>query len=176
MNKKKRNNFSIEDKERAVHLVLKAGHSYNSVAILLSTSDRLVSLWVESYKLHGLSGLSKRSKIRYTGDFKYGLIKQMKDNHLSLHQISAKYNISPSVLSQWRRQYESFGKSVLYEEKPLGRPPKMKNQKDKPPKKNRSDPYQELLEENLRLRIENEYLKKLQALTQKDKERKPFKG
>lgn len=176
MKKKQRNKFSIDDKERAVRLVLEDGLGYKEIAKLLSTSHRLISLWVACYKLHGRSGLSQRNKIRYTGNFKYELISQMKDNHLSLYQVSAKYNISPSVLSQWRRQYESLGKSILYEAKPLGRPPKMKHQKDKLPKKSPSDPYQELLDENLRLRIENEYLKKLQALTQKDRERKPFKG
>ena len=177
MEKKQRNKFSIDDKERVVKLVLEDGLGYREVAKLLSTSHRLISLWIGSYKLHGRSGLSKRNKIRYTGDFKYELISQMKDNHLSLHQVSAKYNITTSILSQWRRQYEEFGKSVLYEEKTRGRPPKMKYQNDKVPKKKISpDPYQELFEENLRLRIENEYLKKLQALTQKSKGRKPSRS
>ena len=177
MKKKQRNKFSIADKERAVKLVLEDGLSYHEVAILLSTSHRLISLWVASYRLHGLSGLSKRNKIHYTGDSKYALICQMKYNHLSLHQVSSQYNISPSILSQWRRQYEKHGKFVLYQEKPRGRPRKMKNQKHKVPKeKIPSDPYQELLEENLRLRIENEYLKKLQALTPKSKGQKPSKS
>jgi len=170
MENKQRNKFSISDKERAVKFVLEGGLSYQGVAKLLSTSHRLISLWVASYRLHELLGLSKHNKIHYTGDFKYGLISQMKDNHLSLYQVSAQYNISPSILSQWRRQYEEFGKSVLYQEKPQGRPLKMKHQKNKvPTEKVPSGPYQELLEENLRLRIENEYLKKLQALTQKNK-------
>ena len=103
MEKKQRNKFSIDDKERAVKLFLEDGLGYRTVAKLLSTSHRLISLWVASYKLHGRSGLSKRNKIRYTGDFKYELISQMKDNHLSLHQVSAQYNIATSILSRWRR-------------------------------------------------------------------------
>ncbi|MDR2947905.1 MAG: hypothetical protein LBV71_01725 [Prevotella sp.] len=98
-------------------------------------------------------------------------------NHLSLHQISTKYRITDTLILKWKKEYERFGVSALYEEKPRGRPVKMKKQK-KPTQKQKisSDPYQELLDENLRLRIENEYLKKLQALTQKDKGRKPSRS
>lgn len=177
MYKKKRNKFSIADRERAVLLVLKEGHSYCSVARILSTSDRLVSRWVNSYKLYGISGLSLKNHMRYSGDFKLSLIKDMLANHLSLHQASAKYHISDGLISGWRRQYEQFGAAVLYEEKPRGRPPKMKDKKPTSKKqKTPSDPYQELLDENLRLRIENEYLKKLQALTQKKKGHKPSRS
>ena len=177
MNKKKRNKFSIADREHAVLLVLNEGHSYCSVARMLSTSDRLVSRWVSSYKLHGVSGLSLKNHMCYSGDFKLSLIKDMLANHLSLHQTSAKYHITDTLILKWKKDYEEFGVSALYEEKPRGRPPKMKKQKSPTQKqKAPSDSYQELLDENLRLRIENEYLKKLQALTQKDKGRKPSRS
>lgn len=177
MYKKKRNKFSIADRQRAVLLVLKEGHSYCSVARMLSTSDTLISRWVSSYKQHGISGLSLKNHMRYSGDFKICLVKDMLVNHLSLSQASVKYRITDTLILKWKQDYEAFGVSALYEEKPRGRPPKMKekkptSQKQKPP----SDPYQELQDENLRLRIENEYLKKLQALTQKDKERKLSKS
>lgn len=145
MYKKKRNKFSIADRERAVLLVLKAGHSYCSVARMLSTSDRLVSRWVSSYKLHGVSGLSLRNHMRYSGDFKLSLIQDMLANHLSLHQASAKYHLNNSQISRWRRQYEQFGASSLFEEKPLGRPPKMKKRKTTSSKQNipsQSNAYQ----------------------------------
>lgn len=177
MYKKKRNKFSIADRERAVLLVLREGHSYCSVARMLSTSDRLVSRWVSSYKLHGISGLSLKNHIRYSGDFKLSLLKDMLENHLSLQQASAKYHISDGLISGWRRKYEQYGESSLYAIKQRGRPPKMKKQKNTALKQERpSDPYQELLDENLRLRIENEYLKKLQALTQKKKGQKPSRS
>lgn len=177
MYKKKRNKFSIAERERAILLVLKEGHSYCSVARILSTSHTLISRWVCSYKQHGLSGLSLKNHMRYNGDFKLSLVKDMLVNHLSLSQASAKYHITDTLILKWKKEYEKYGVSALYEVKPRGRPPKMKEKKPTSKKqKIPSDPYQELLEENLRLRIENEYLKKLQALTQKDKERKPSRS
>lgn len=177
MKKKKRNKFSIADRERAVQLVLKEGYSYCSVARILSTSDTLISRWVSAYKQHGLSGLCLRNHIHYDGDFKLSILKDMTENHLSLHQASTKYQITQSVLSKWRCRYLEFGISALYEEKPRGRPPKMKSPKKTPAKeKAPSEAYQELLDENLRLRIENAYLKKLQTLTQKNSGRKSSKS
>ena len=129
MYKKKRNKFSIADRERAVLLVLQEGYSYCCVARMLSTSDRLVSRWVSSYKLYGISGLSLKNHMRYSGDFKLSLLKDMLDNHLSLQQASAKYRINDSLISGWRRKYEQYGESSLYEIRQRGRPPKMKKQK-----------------------------------------------
>lgn len=177
MYKKKRNKFSIADRERAVLLVLKEGHSYKSVSRILSTSDTLISRWVSSYKLYGVGGLSLKNDMRYNGDFKLSIVQDMLANHLSLSQVSAKYHITDTLILKWKKDYEKLGVSDLYEIKPRGRPPKMK---DKNPtslkQKTPSDPYQELLDENLRLRIENEYLKKLHALTLKKKDHKPSKS
>lgn len=174
MSKKKRNKFSIADRERAVLLVLHEGHSYSYVARLLSTSNSLVGRWVSSYKLHGVSGLSLKNHIHYSGDFKMSILREIFINHLSLSQASAKYHISISILSQWRMKYEQLGTSSLYQTSRRGRPQKMKEQKQQ--KASELDPYQKLEQENLRLRIENDYLKKLQALTQKNKDHKSSKS
>lgn len=177
MKNKRRNSFSVEDRERAVLLILESGHSIGMVSRSLLTSHSLVSRWVSAYKQYGLSGLCLRNKVHYDGDFKLSILKDMTENHLSLHQASTKYQITQSVLSKWRCRYQEFGVSALYEEKPRGRPPKMKSpKKTSDPQKAASDAYQELLDENLRLRIENAYLKKLQTLTQKNSGRKPSKS
>lgn len=98
--------------------------------------------------------------MRYSGDFKLSLVKYLLINYLSLSQASTKYHITDTLILKWKKEYEKYGVSALYEVKPRGRPAKMKEKK--PTSKNQktpSDPYQELLDENLRLRIENEYLK-----------------
>jgi transposase len=168
MCKKKRNKFSIEDQERAVLKVINKGRSCNSVAIELHTSKTLIRRWVDSYKLHGINGLSLKNTLRYTGEFKCKLILEMLEQKLSLHQMSVKYNITHSVISNWRRDYEQHGASSLFKEKPRGRPPIMK---DEPKKKNNitsTGRYDQLLDENLRLRAENDFLKKLHALMLKE--------
>lgn len=165
MVKEKRNQFSIADRERAVIMVLEQNESYCSVARKMQTSHRLVSRWVNSYKLYGKEGLTLKSGKSYSGAFKLRLIREMQENALSLHQMSAQYRITPSVISGWRRLYEQYGAFALLEMKSRGRPPKVK--KNNPKKEESPMSYEALLKENERLRIENDYLKKVRALIQK---------
>jgi transposase len=171
MKKKKRNKFNIEEKEKIVLSILKGNESYKSVARRLQTSDRLISLWVNCYKIHGKAGLSLKNSITYTGEFKLSLLQEMLNEGLSLQQLSVKYLISPSVISIWKRQYEQDGVTALFNEKRRGRPFIMK----KKPENKQVSPISEkekLLKENERLRAENDYLKKLHALIQKQEAQK----
>ena len=167
MKNKKRNKFSVEDKERIVLSFIKGGsNSYHAIARKFNTSHRLISLWVESYKVHGRSGLSFKNNLSYTGGFKLELLQEMHSEGLSLHQLSVKYLISPSILSTWKRQYEKGGATALFMNKPKGSPSKVCNkQKQKTDLSNK----EKLLKENELLRAENDYLKKLQALIQNQK-------
>ena len=169
MKKKKRNKFSIEEKERIVLSILKEGsESYHSIARQHNTSHRLVSLWVDSYKIHGISGLTFKNDLSYTGEFKLRLLQEMSSQGLSLHQLSAKYLISPSVLSAWKREYKEGGVTTLFMNKHKGRPSK-KYTKQKATQKPSLSNEQKLIKENELLRAENDYLKKLQALIQNQK-------
>jgi transposase len=180
MVKEKRNKFSIAEREKAVLMVLEQGESYCSVARELQTSQRLISRWVNSYKHHGKNGLSFKNGMHYSGEFKLGLIREMQESGLSLSEVAAQYRITHSVLRGWRKQYEQCGASSLFQTKPRGKLPKMK----KSNRKNEDNPldYQTLLKENERLRIENDYLKKVHALIQKKENQKrgnkpkPFKN
>lgn len=171
MQKKKRNKFSIDQKEVIVTSILKGKESYSSAARKYQTCHRLISLWFESYKVHGREGLTMKNNVVYTGKFKLSLIQEMLNEGLSLQQLSVKYLISPSIIRGWKKQYEKDGISVLFKTKPRGRPPKMKKKaKNKQSKIINSD--KDLLKENERLRAENDYLKKLQALIQKQESQK----
>ena len=171
MRKKKRNKFSIADREQAVQQVLKEGRSYHSVAHDLQTCHKSVSRWVNAYKLHGKDGLSLKNKIRYTGDFKLQIIEEMLKTGLSLDQVSAKYLITPSLISKWRRDFQRYGASRLFKASLRGRPPKM-NEKSENKQIGTISEYDKLLKENERLRAENDYLKKLRALVQKKEAQK----
>lgn len=171
MGKKKRNKFSIEDREHAVLKVLKEGRSCSSVARDLQTCRKLVGRWVNAYKLHGKNGLSLKNKIRYTGDFKLQIIEEMLKTGLSLDQVSAKYLITQSLISKWRRDFQRYGASGLFKETRRGRPPKM-NKKPANQQIDSTSEYDKLLKENERLRAENDYLKKLRALIQKNEAQK----
>jgi len=169
MKKKKRNKFSIEEKERIVLSILEKGFdSYHSISRKYNTSHRLISLWVDSYKVHGKSGLSFKNDLSYTGEFKFRLLQEMHSEGLSLHQLSVKYLISPSILSTWKREYKEGGITALFMNKRKGRPCKSCN-KQKNKKKTVLNNEEKLIKENEMLRAENDYLKKLQALIQNQK-------
>jgi len=168
MKKKKRNRFSIEEKEQVVQSILNGIESYHSVGRKLNTSHRLISLWVDSYKVHGRCGLSFKNDLSYTGEFKLKLLQEMRSEGLSLHQLSVKYLISPSILSTWKGQYKEDGATALFMNKRKGRPSKAFN-KQKTTQKTSLSNEEKLLKENELLRAENDYLKKLQALIQDQK-------
>ena len=92
------------------------------------------------------------------------MIEYMHDNHLSCQETSHHFNLGcVSVVSKWERIYYEEGPQTLYEEQ-RGR---NKNMSSKPRKKKISKENEEdLIEEVQRLRMENAYLKKLQALVQ----------
>lgn len=171
MEKKRRNKFSIADREHAVLKVLNEGRSCSSVARDLQTCHKLVGRWVNGYKLHGKNGLSLKNKTAYSGDFKLQIIEEMLKTGLSLDQISAKYLISTSLVSKWRRDFQRYGASGLFKETLRGRPPKMNKKSENKPIGSISE-YDKLLKENERLRAENDYLKKLRALIQKKEAQK----
>ena len=88
----------------------------------------------------------------------------MHENHLSLLETCIKFNIgNQDRVGIWERIYYEEGPQALYEER-RGR---KKNMSSKPRKKKLSKEVEEdLISENQRLRMENEYLKKLNALVQ----------
>ena len=127
-------------------------------------SVQTVRKWVKKYEEHGEKGLIKNIKTSYSGEFKQNVIEYMHDNHLSCQETSHHFNLGcVSVVSKWERIYYEEGPQTLYEEQ-RGR---NKNMSSKPRKKKISKENEEdLIEEVQRLRMENAYLKKLQALVQ----------
>ncbi|MFT3951706.1 MAG: helix-turn-helix domain-containing protein [Oscillospiraceae bacterium] len=105
---------------------------------------------------------------RYTGEFKQTVVEDMINNKLSYHEIMRKYFPEQKAsgfrfVKQWERIYLEEGAEGLYIERRgrashaegvnKGRPPKLEKKVE-----------EDLLAEVQRLRIKNEYLKKLNAL------------
>ena len=89
----------------------------------------------------------------------------MHNTGASLRQTAAHFNIpSKESVAKWERIYYEEGKDALYEER-RGRASKM-GIKRTPAAKKTADKNEDLLAEVQRLRMENEYLKKLNALVQ----------
>ena len=155
--------YSIEFKLKVVKYCLKNYHSYGKTAKHFNIKDkRSVSTWVKKYQEHGIQGLEK-NKEKYNGKFKQDVVEYMHNNHLSLRQTAIKFNLGHhSVVNKWEHIYYEKGPQALYEENCGKRKMSSKIQKNKVEKKSEED----LLAENQRLRMENAYLKKLQALVQ----------
>jgi len=102
-------------------------------------------------------------KQRYTGEFKQTVVEDMRENGLSVRCAAEKYGAGKSQINQWERIYLEEGAAALYEErrgratggKGGGRPPKLDKKVE-----------EDLIAENQRLRMEIDYLKKLNALVQ----------
>ena len=90
----------------------------------------------------------------YTKDEKIKYVKMMLEDGYSAQRIEKKYGISHSITDRWKRKYLEFGEDSLENKKRPGNPlAKYSN------KKNLSKEEQ-LEYENMKLRIENELLKK----------------
>lgn len=158
--------YSYELKLKAVLCVINDHLSPYRVAFEIGSCEKHVRRWVALYKSHGPSGLlHKRNS--YSGEFKVSVIRYMYENHLSLFETSIKFCISDSLVHHWHRIYCKQGESGLlkaHEE----RNKKMKTSTPKQPGQRQSDKNveEDLMSELQRLRAENAYLKKLQALVQ----------
>ena len=100
----------------------------------------------------------EKQQQRYSGEFKQKVIEAMHREKLSIREVLRQFEIGDhNAVARWERIYLTEGAEGLYVERrgrgSKGRPPKM-------PKKVEED----LLAEVQRLRAENAYLKKLQAL------------
>ena len=94
---------------------------------------------------------------RYTPEFKQMVVEAVRDNHMSYAEAEAYYEVAHGRIQQWERIYLAEGPEGFRIERrgrgSKGRPAKF-------PKEVEDD----LLKEVQRLRAENAYLKKLQAL------------
>jgi transposase len=142
------------------------GSSVLSLSKKWNISTSLIRKWIDHHSSLGTKGLLPRRIHYYTREFKLNVVKAYNDNGLSLRDCCLQFNIpTQSTVISWVRKYEQLGLDGLIEQK--GRPVIMK--KDKPPAK-KTKPLtrlEELEKDNLYLRAEIDYLKKLDALTQK---------
>lgn len=130
-------------------------------------SHQTILDWVNRYQKYGNKASEVRSsKSVYDGNFKFEVLKWMWSNRASLRETSLHFNIpTPSTILRWERKYREKGVETLFNRR--GRPKDMiANQENQQEKKEESTDLESLQRENRRLKIENEYLKKLRALIQ----------
>lgn len=162
--------YSFELKLEAVLAYLEGNESTRQVAKRFNISKTPLLTWIAQYRENGEQGLIS-SYTNYDIQFKMDVLNYMSEFGASLSQAAAVYNISsPSTIHQWQKQVERFGLDALLP-KTKGRPSMKKETKKSIPAEGSIEALQA---ENERLRMENAYLKKLQALIQ-EKEKSPKK-
>lgn len=167
--------YSVELKLEIIRRHLEKGESVTLLAREYHIGSRAdIRKWIGQYKEHGVAGLSTTHGT-YTGDFKVSVVEYMHHTGASIRSTAAHFNIpSPQTVNSWERIYYERGKEALYEEQ-RGRTSKMGNKRPRKPKTNIEE-NEDLLAEVQRLRMENEYLKKLNALIQeRERSEKPTK-
>ncbi|EME5381549.1 transposase [Enterococcus faecium] len=155
--------FSYEQRLEVALAYLNGNGSYKKIARQFHMDPSDVQKWVALYRNHGVDGLTKKTG-KYTGDFKVSVIEYMHKNKISVRETAAHFKI-PSFRSvlMWERIYYEQGAEGLYKErrgKARKMNPKLHSTQLKTVKEN------ELLLEVQKLRMENEYLKKYNALIQ----------
>ena len=154
--------YSKQEILSAVRCVLEQEHSIKSTAKAIGMSTSTLSNYVSRVEAHGYSCLTKPSKCSYDGTFKLHVVEYIREHDHSSYSAAAYFNLTRATIQRWERIYLEEGAQALFEErrgrKPLGnkkrgRPPKLEKQVE-----------DDLLAENQRLRMENDFLKKLNAL------------
>lgn len=143
----------------------KGNVSLNDLSKEYGIDESLIREWKDAYSKHGIEGLCTTYGT-YTGDFKATVVEYMHNTGASIRQTAAHFNIpTRGSIAKWERIYYEQGKEALYIDK-RGRPRKMKDTKKNTPKQSNIEKNEDLLAEVQRLRMENAYLKKLNALIQ----------
>ena len=175
--------YSFEFKIKVVKEYLSNEGSYEEISKKYSipSSTRLRS-WVKVYKELGEDSLKRsRKKTKYTYEFKKNMVELYLTNEISYSDLAVMNGINNStIIATWVSRYRAAGFEGLMD-LPKGRPLKMGN-KSKEAKEvsttNESVDVKELKalqDENLRLRIENAYLKELRRLRLEELSRKKEK-
>lgn len=162
--------YSDEFKLELVHEYLDGrSGGFNVISAKYEVAHSQLRRWVNLFKAGGAEQLVRVHRT-YDGNFKIHVVEYMHKNSLSLAQAAAYFGIqNPLTVAKWERIYYEEGKEALLEER-RGRSTKLSaEKKGRPPKKDVNED-EDLLAEVQRLRMENEVLKKLIALTQKQEE------
>jgi transposase len=140
---------------------------YTALAHQHGLVQSLVRRWVQRFRAHGAEAFKKKFS-HYSAEFKLSVLRHMWENELSYGQTAVQFDIrNPGILSVWERSFHGGGLDAL-KPRPRGRPTAMAVPTAKPdtPSDDEKRSREELLAELDHLRMENAYLKKLQALVQ----------
>ncbi|MCL2028540.1 MAG: helix-turn-helix domain-containing protein [Bacteroidales bacterium] len=159
METRKNRKWTYDDKLEVVRMYEK-GYGCNVISYNTGITKGQVILWLRRYRELGLSGLEKQRPLKLSPKVKAEIMHEIKKKGLSLQSASITYGISPSALWQWQQAFCSEHSSVLPAVSKTGKP------MGRPKKKTPQTELEKLRVENLELKAELAYLKKVRALVE----------
>ncbi len=167
--------YSFEQKKKIVQAYLdgKGGYKYLAKQYNIP-NDEQVRTWVKAYNEFGDDGLIRsRQKQKYSFQFKLHMVELYLSSEVSYQELALSQGINnPPMISKWVNDYRKSGPDAL-RPKQKGRKKALdmkviKNKSTQKDKKEATDTNAEYLkqleDENLKLRIENAFLKELRRL------------
>lgn len=169
-----------EDLKKIARLV-DEGYSYINIANMINYQTSAMQRIVRRYKIHGLEGILHSKSKFFTIEEKIAIINRYYAGE-SKSSLAIEINVSIGVIYQWISKYERLGYNGLIDNrgKPgvskMGRPKKNQEKTSTeeamaPITDAEREELNRLRKENYRLQMENECLKKIQALVQQRQNR-----
>lgn len=154
--------LTYEDKNEIVRLYEEEHLGYKSIAKRMNVNSSGIYKIIREYHLHGKDSLIKKKNRVFPPDLKLYIIHRVLNGE-SKSSVSIEYQIQKSMIINWLQKYQELGYDGL-KDKPKGRPPSMKKEKQLIDPNDKDAIIKELERRNLELEAEVEVLKKLKAL------------
>ena len=166
--------YSTEYKLKIVREYLAGQGGYRALSKRHEITESQIEHWVKAYRAFGEDGLKRsRAQQTYSFEFKRSAVECYLSTEASYQEVALSLGLNnPSLLVRWTKDYRRGGVDAL-RPKPKGRTPTMPKQHKESiqdtPQDETTQQLRALQEENLRLRIENAYLKELRRLRLQEK-------
>ncbi|AJS58471.1 transposase [Paenibacillus sp. IHBB 10380] len=165
--------FSTYEKLQTIIRFQNGSESLNAIAKSIGLHHSVLSNWIRQYEHHGEEAF-KNGYTSYSVQDKLDVLNHLNEHGTSVRETAAVFNVaSHSTILSWKRGLELHGVDALQPKK-KGRSSMKKGPKERKNQTPVEGSVEALQVEVERLRMENAYLKKLNALVQ-NKEKSPNK-
>jgi transposase len=161
---------SFETRLECIRLFEEENLTPGKIAKKMGIVHSLVERWLDIYKYNGIEGLKIKTRSpRYDENLKSKIIDQVLVQKIPYTRVASIYNLSSSTVQRWviqssERPKMNGKKKLITTEEAAAIRKKFKHIKD--------PEIRQIMEKNYWLELENEALKKFQALTQDQQEKK----
>ncbi len=172
--------YSYEFKKKIVDAYLNGEGGYRYLSSIYGPNAKDIRKWINNYRSFGDEGLMRsRQKKNYSFEKKLSVVEYYLSNEISYQELAIQEGITnPSMIAAWVNRYRIAGPDALRPHK-KGRKKTLDKPNIKPQNQEveeriidiSAEHVKELEDENLKLRIENAFLKELRRLRLEDEEK-----